>query len=232
MIPRPQMKTAGVWLAAIATACLAPRVNGMDLKALDARAQAHFDMREYEQACVLWGQLLRQQPQTIKTHIKLGTALTRLKKYRDAEGAFRQALAVQPQSAMAQYHLGVLFMHEERYGPARQRLRRALRATPWYPNAHYLLGHMLEKEGRYAEAAEEYGKEVEVNASCYSAVQRLLSLQDEGKVGRGARGKVEWTPRKIVGLSLAMAIGLGIFVFAHIKTQSPEEMAVGRAPAK
>ena len=226
---RPKLGAIPLCLAAAAAGAFASGPLA-GVRALDAKAQAHFDMKEYQEAHDLWRQAAALQPESLSTHIKMGTALTHLKRYREAESCFRQCLTIEPGDAMAHYHLSALFMHEQRYAPARKHLNLALSRTPWYPNAHYLLGYMLEKEGRYGEAAKEYVNELQVNPASQNAWYHLLSLQKQGKVGRNWDQKVEWTAQKIVALSLAMAVGLAIFIFAHVKTHGPSRAHAEPAP--
>ena len=220
MRPRPCTGIRVIGLAFGLAGCLASGSVAGDLSILNAKAQRHFQMKELPEACALWRQAVRHDPRSVMSYVKLGTALTQLRKFREAEGVFRQALKVEPDNAMVHYHLGALFLHEDRREPARASLERALRHTPWYPNARYLLGYIDELEGRYEDAARQYVAELNVNPPNQDAMYHLLNLQKQGKFGRNWDRKVEWTPRKIVGVSIAMTIGLGLFVLAQVKTHT------------
>jgi len=215
----------------LAAATLASSSPGGDFQDLDARGQAHFDMKEYEPALDLWRRALAVHPDSTRTRVKIGTALTRLQRYREAEAVFREGLALEPRNAMILYHLGALFLHEGRHEPARQHILLALQSVPWYPGAHYLLGYMLEKEGRYKEAADEYVAELRYSPADPNAWYHLLDLQKQGKVGRNWDRKVEWTPGKIIAVSFAITVGLGIFILAQVKAARPHA-AAGQAPVE
>ena len=212
--------TPVVWAVLVSLAVTCPRADASDFQTSNKKGQALFDLGDYEEALESWRRALSLKPRSLETLVRIGTALTRLERYREAETAFRQCLDLDPKSAMAHYHLGALFMHERRFRPARKNLKLALKHTSWYPNAHYLLGYILEQEGAYKEAAKEYVAELNVNPSSVDAWYHLLDLQKQGKVGRNWDRKVVWTPKTIVGVSLAMAIGLGVFILGCVKSHA------------
>lgn len=178
---------------------------------------------EFEKALALWREALESQPKSIDLRVRAATALTQLRRYREAEKTLRDALAIDPANSMSFYHLGALFMHEKRYGEAEKHLRLALEHTPWYPNAHYLLGYMLEEEGKYAEAARMYVAERKVNPASANAAYRLQKLQMDGKFGRNWNQKVEWTASKFISIAITLLFGVSVLVYAKFKTNSGAE---------
>jgi hypothetical protein len=60
--------------------------------------------------------------------------------------------------------------------------------------------------------------ELNVNPSNQNAMYHLLKMQKEGHFGRNWNQEVRWTPRKIVGVSLALTLALAAFVLFQLRT--------------
>lgn len=173
--------------------------------------------REFEIALGLWREALEHDPRSRDLRIRIGTALTLLQRYREAEAVFRENLDAEPLHPMTLYHLAALYMHEDRFEEARRYLHLLVEHAPWYPDANYLLGYMLEKEGKYAEAAAKYVAERKVNPPSANAAYRLMKLQRDGKFGKNWDREVEWTLGKIVAAVLALGAGVAVFAYARSK---------------
>jgi len=209
--------------SALMAVCMDGRVSASTSGDLEKGGELHFRMQEYEEALSLWRQAAREDPGDVYLRVRMGTALTRLERYAEAETVFREAIVPGPDGALAYYHLGALFMHEHRYDAARQNLRLALASVPWYPNAHYLLGYMAEKEGLYDTAGKEYIAELNVNPGNADDMYHLLKLQKEEKFGQNWERRVHWTPRKIVGISMALAFGFTVFVWSQVRAARQQD---------
>lgn len=175
---------------------------------------------DYGVALELWQEALTERPRSLDLRIRIGTALTLLERYREAEDVFRENLSLEPNNPMTLYHLGALYMHEDRFEDARKYLHLLLEVAPWYPDANYLLGYMLEQEGKYAEAAAKYVAERKVNPPSHNAAYGLMKLQKEGKFGRNWDQQVEWTPEKIAGIALTLVGGIGVYAYSKWKKET------------
>jgi tetratricopeptide (TPR) repeat protein len=69
----------------------------------------------FEQAQVAAAQAVKLQPNFLKAHINLGSALRGLKQYREAEAEYRRALQLDGNNATAYYNLGILYLDADQF---------------------------------------------------------------------------------------------------------------------
>ena len=182
---------------------------------LDMQARRCLERGDYAAAAAKWGTAVRMAPTSVDLRNRLGMALTKLKRYAEAEDEFRAAAALAPAEPKTLFNLGLLYLHQGDMARAKDALCRTLRAAPWYPETHYHLGLIAEAAGQTREATDAYIQELNANAGCAKAWLRLRALQRKARApDRAATAAVGHTGR-VLG-ALGFGIGLAcLFLSRH-----------------
>jgi Flp pilus assembly protein TadD len=109
-------------------------------KAIFEKAQQSVDKKNFEEAVVLFQQLLQSDDQDFQAWTELGTAYLLDNKRSDAEKAYLHAIQVRPAFALAQLNLGRLLAMQKRFADAIEPLLKAVELRPESAEANLLLG--------------------------------------------------------------------------------------------
>jgi predicted O-linked N-acetylglucosamine transferase (SPINDLY family) len=113
------------------------------------------DAGKLREACALYGEAVRLEPQSAKAHLNLGIARQALGDHAGAGASYQKALELDPASPYASYNFGRLRHERGAHGEAERLLRQALRVRPDFPEARVVLACALEAQGNLQAAATE-----------------------------------------------------------------------------
>jgi tetratricopeptide (TPR) repeat protein len=120
-------------------------------KAYDNLGLCHEAMGEYDEAIRDYqeaNRLNRQSsPGSPWPPLNLGTLLTKLNRFSEAESYLRESLGYEGKFPKAHYQLGVLLEKKQEYAEAVAELKRASTLDPSYPEPHYALSRIYRKQG-------------------------------------------------------------------------------------
>ena len=127
-------------------------------------------------------EVLAIDPDHALAHVRLGDALSRLGRYREAEQALRRAVQLDPRRADAHLTLGLLLQWRGDFLGSETTLRRAVKLEPRSANALSALGHTLNSLDRTPDARECFEKALRLNPHAASALCGLgWLLSTEGR---------------------------------------------------
>lgn len=104
---------------------------------------------QFEQAAVIYRQLLQQAPRDPKLLIRLGTTQYQLGVFAEAEALFRRAVSITPDLEQAEVGLGTSLLALDRSREAIPFLEKAVKLAPADRMAQRALGHAYQKENEF-----------------------------------------------------------------------------------
>jgi tetratricopeptide (TPR) repeat protein len=120
-------------------------------KAHDNLGLCHEALGEYDEAIHSYqeaNRLNRQNsPGSPWPPLNLGTLLTKLNRFSEAESYLRESLGYDGKFPKAHYQLGVLLEKQQKYAEAVATLKEASTLDPSYPEPHYALSRIYRKQG-------------------------------------------------------------------------------------
>ena len=125
---------------------------------LKDQGNAAFSKREYKKAVKLWKAAIKNDPENIDLHIRLGKAYWRLAKWKNAEKSLISAISLAPESPMARMELARILLIRGNINAARNQTVKLLSITPENPEVHVLSGDINLFENKLQKALEEYKK--------------------------------------------------------------------------
>jgi predicted O-linked N-acetylglucosamine transferase (SPINDLY family) len=128
-----------------------------------ARAVAHQQAGELEQAVDAYRAALALRPDHVQALNNLGVALKNLGRFDEAVEVLRRCLALQPGSAAVHLNHGNSLNALRRFDEAEAAFREAVRLSPDYAQAHRELASLLYATGRMREAVEPYRELVRID---------------------------------------------------------------------
>jgi tetratricopeptide (TPR) repeat protein len=108
-----------------------------------------YNAGQFEQAAVIYIQLLKQAPRDLNLLVRLGATQYQLGAFEKAEKLFRAAVAGAPELAQAEVGLGTSLLALDRSRDAVPVLERAVRLAPSDRMARRALGHAYQKENDF-----------------------------------------------------------------------------------
>lgn len=146
-------------------------------------AIARQEAREFEQAELLWREIVNASPRWVEAMNQLGIVLQHLGRHADAIEAFERALSVDPAFAPAMGNRATSLGAMGRFDEAIESGRRCAERLPESAEVWCNLGNLLRDAGRLAEAIEAYGLAVERNGALPAAHNGLgNALKDAGAI--------------------------------------------------
>ncbi len=92
----------------------------------------------------------------VDAHARLGLALVRMGRYKQAEEALLTAVELAPEKAYLRNNLAFAYLQQQRWPQAETALREALELQPTFARARVNLGMVLARTGQYPEAMEQF----------------------------------------------------------------------------
>ncbi|HWZ61600.1 MAG TPA: sulfotransferase [Steroidobacteraceae bacterium] len=174
LVMRLTVGAAGPTSPALEAGARDPRRKQRDVQALHARGAELLARGAVAEALSCFEQLVIIDPRNAAARNSLGTVLTRLARYREAEAEFRRAIGIRASFPEAHFNLAGVLQSTGRYPEAEMPLRRALKLKPAYLDARISLGMTSVLLGRMAEAR-----------TCYEMALRAAPRNTQALVGLG-----------------------------------------------
>ncbi|HXG09371.1 MAG TPA: tetratricopeptide repeat protein, partial [Gemmataceae bacterium] len=126
---------------------------------------------------------LALRPESAGVRLNLGSALTQLGNFAEAEAEYREVLHSRPDSARARAGLGGVLHKQGQWARAEAEFREALRLEPGYAGAHSQLGYALLRQNKLPQAEAEFREAVRLNPD-YLGYRNALGmvLSNQGKL--------------------------------------------------
>jgi len=128
-------------------------------------ASAYLALGRAELAIGAMQNVVRLQPDHVKTYNDLGVLLANLGRIAEATACFERVLQLQPQHAASHNNLGNILNQQDRRREAIDCFRAAIRLNPDLLQAYSNLGNVLKAEGRVDEAIEQYRNALRIDAN-------------------------------------------------------------------
>jgi tetratricopeptide (TPR) repeat protein len=148
--------TRGIETAAAGAAAM--RAQGVSATELLAKANSHAEHGDVTAAIEIYKQLLEVDPANAAALNNMGSALTDLGRFIEAEQYYRRALSIDASFVDAHCNLGNVLRRRGFFAESEASLRRAIKLKPNYLDAHNGLGLALVSLGRLHQAKGRFRK--------------------------------------------------------------------------
>jgi tetratricopeptide (TPR) repeat protein len=136
----------------------ADRPSSTKVKHLLTEGNKSFAQGDYAEAATSYRKLLELDPRNADALNNLGSALSKLSLFTEAEQYLHQAIEIRPEYAEAHFNLGIALQGRGENAESEVWLRRALKLKPNYMDARIQLGMTLLSLGRLREARARFEK--------------------------------------------------------------------------
>ena len=117
----------------------------------------------------LWGDVVRQRPDSARARNNYGSALVRVGQLDEAARQFAWAVKLSPDDSELRYNFANSLLQMGRFREAEEQGAAALRLKPNSVEAHSLMGSALAQTGRMAEAAVHFEQAVQFDPASFGA---------------------------------------------------------------
>lgn len=136
-------------------------------------ALLHTQAGENKEAVAIYRQVIFQQPNHIKAHYNLATALGKLGRHQETIEIYQKLTQLTPTDSKAFYNLGVAYSKSSQVSEAIVAYHQAIRLENSYIEAYFALGGAYSKLKKYKEAIEAYKQVLNLNPQYASAYYNL-----------------------------------------------------------
>jgi protein O-GlcNAc transferase len=144
-------------------------------------ALQYYQKGELEQAESLMQEVLRKQPDNLKSLNFLGMILYKLGKYEPALAYFRKALTYAPRSADLHYNAGNVLKDSGRFDEAITHYQSALQANPEHFESLHNLGNVYQRKNQVDQAILYYQEALKRNPNIADAYYNLGTIAQDKK---------------------------------------------------
>ena len=141
-----------------------------------ASAVQNHQKNNFKVAENLYNQILKIDPNHIKTIFFLGTLLLQTKNFGRAKQMFQKTIQVQPNNVDAHNNLGVVFKEFEKFQKAKDCFERVIQIQPNHVEAVNNLGNVFKQLGKPQKAIDYYQKAIEIEPSYVAAHYNLMEI--------------------------------------------------------
>ena len=156
-------------------------LNTAQVKARFEQALACHRLGEFEQAQLLYDEVLAMQPDHVNALHLSGVTAAQTKNYRKAAELIGKAIAIYPGNAAFHCNRGLALFELNELDPAVASFDNAVAIKPDYQEAYYHRGNALQKLMKFDEAVASYDKAIEHNPDDYEAYYRRANALQELK---------------------------------------------------
>lgn len=134
---------------------------------------------QYEEACRIYSELIRENSQIPELHNNYGLALFYLNRFDEAVDEFRKAVELDNNFALSYINIGLVYLNREEYNNAETSFLKALDIDNKNPETHYNLAVTYYRMGRKPDAIEHYESFLSYAGENYDklkvSVQRIIA---------------------------------------------------------
>lgn len=112
--------------------------------------------REYEEACKIYSELLKENHSSAELHNNYGLALFYLDKFDEALDEFKKAIEIDNSFALPYSNMGLIYLNKEEYSKAEEFFLKALKIDPENPETHYNIAVTYYRMGKKQDALKHY----------------------------------------------------------------------------
>lgn len=145
----------------------------------------------FQSAAGIYEKLLQKAPKSKSARMNHGYALTKLRRFKEAEKEYLAVLREHRDDALALNNLGVLYASSGQLEKAQETLERALRVSPNYLDARLNLAAVYEKGKRWNLAVNAYkelmSRQSPGEVDSYKLKERMRRLQSLAKAEMGEK---------------------------------------------
>jgi len=145
--------------------------------------------QDYEQAVLIWRQVIELNPGSLAAHNSLGVSLAQLRRYEEAIASFQAALHINPNNttiqdnlAVAQHNLIIVSENQRQSGNAIGVNQQAVYSNSEMLNEYIRQGNLAQLSGNYAQAENIWRRFVQIDPNNAIAHNNLgVSLSELGR---------------------------------------------------
>lgn len=112
--------------------------------------------KEYEEACKIYRELLKESPTSAELHNNYGLALFYLDRFNEALDEFKKAIEIDNSFALPYSNIGLIYLNKKDYNRAEEFFLKALKIDPENPETHYNIAVTYYRMGKKQEALKHY----------------------------------------------------------------------------
>lgn len=112
--------------------------------------------REYEEACRIYSELLKENHSFAELHNNYGLALFYLDRFDEALEEFKKAIEIDNSFALPYSNMGLIYLNREEYDRAEEFFLKALEIDSKNPETHYNIAVTYYRMGKKKDALKHY----------------------------------------------------------------------------
>ncbi len=152
-------------------------IDRTDIQALMRRGKDLYDQNRFDDAVMVYQEVIRLKPDNQAAQSNLGSAYFRLQRLDEALQAFRTAVRLNPNDAEARQNLGAGLAATGGYDAAITEYIQAVTLKPDLAPAHYSLGVLYQETNNKAKAIEELTRYLEIGTDSQLSSDARTRLQ-------------------------------------------------------
>ena len=150
--------------------------KNMSIEKTFASAVQNHQKNNFKVAENLYNQVLKIDPNHIKTIFFLGTLSVQTKNFGRAKQMLQKTIQVQPNNVDAHNNLGVVFKEFEKFQKAKDCFERVIQIQPNHVDAVNNLGNVFKQLGKPQKAIDYYQRAIEIEPSYVGAHYNLMEI--------------------------------------------------------
>ncbi|MGB9822364.1 MULTISPECIES: tetratricopeptide repeat protein [Thermodesulfovibrio] len=150
-----------------------------DFEARFEEANLMLRYKEFEEACKIYSELIKENSNLPELHNNYGLALFYLSKFEEAIEEFKKAIEIKKDFALPYVNIGLVYLNKEEYEKAIEYFLKALEFDHENPETHYNLAVTYYRIDRKLDALNHYEAFIKYSGDDYSklkeSVQRIIA---------------------------------------------------------
>ncbi len=148
--------------------------------------------REYEEACKIYNELLKENRSSPELHNNYGLALFYLDRFDEALEEFKKAIEINNSFALPYSNIGLIYLNREEYDRAEEFFLKALNIDPKNPETHYNIAVTYYRMGKKKDALKHYEDFMSLCGQDYGnlkeSVRKIISqIKDSLQLAEGSQ---------------------------------------------
>lgn len=135
--------------------------------------------REFEEACKIYSELIKENSNLPELHNNYGLALFYLNKFEEAINEFKKAIEINSSFALPYANTGLVYLNKEEYEKAEEFFLKALELDSENPETHYNLAVTYYRMDKKPDALKHYEAFIKYSGEDYrnlkESVQKIIA---------------------------------------------------------